>query len=226
MIAQIPFSGFYGSWHDGELDHTLEQMLSDSSGCHQYDNLGERAYFSIEWQKVHAAYAAAYAEAFCEEFKIVGKFESMVSPREYNFGTDRVFIELDVEEVRRIFHATSDEHLDRVCKEMFTSYSGFMSSYSPDWENDWDELEEWDHNQVFAVIRAYVEQEHGGRFEQDAEFDLVEGYRCNGYLEDWIYTNAGVEGKRAIDVANYLRSREDRKRCGFDFNQHRNQPSA
>lgn len=209
MLTVIPFSGFYDSWHDQELDSALEQMLGDDSGT-PYDNLQERAYFSVEWQKVHAAYAKAYAENFCDHFKIKGKFESLQSPREYNFTTDRIFIELDEAEVGRLFAATSRFALDKVCKEMFTSRSGFSSYYTPSWP-DWGCTDDWDHNQVYALITAYVEQEHGGEFKQSDEYDLMEPDRCNGAYDDWIYTHAGKEGRRAIDVALYLRQRSERK---------------
>ena len=209
MLAVIPFSGFYESWHADELDSALEQMLSDDYGnCNH--GLNERVYFSAEWQKIHAAYAAAYAENFADHFKIKLKFESLNSPREYNFTTDRIFVELETEEVERVFEEVSAIALDAVCERMFTSYDGFSSHYSPDWRS-WGPPEEWDHNQVFALITAYVEQEHGGNFEQSDEIDLMESDRCNGAYDDWIYTHAGKEGRRALDVALYLRQRSERK---------------
>lgn len=209
MIAAIPFSGFYNTWHDGELDRTVEQMVSDDSGD-QYDNLGEIASLDVEWRKVYAAYAAAYAEAFCDEFKIAGKFESMTSPREYNFTTDRIYIELEADEVARILAATSDCIMSDVCTKEFTSRSGFISYYSPDWRS-WGPTEDWDHNQVYALLIAYAKEVHGSEFDMDAEFDLMEGYRCNGHMDDWVYANLGKQGKRAVKVADYLRSRAERK---------------
>ena len=209
-LSVIPFSGFYNSIHDEELDHALEQMFSDQSG-NPYDGLVSRAFDLVQWQKVHTAYAAHYAAAFCEEFEIVGAtFESMTSPREYNFTTDRVFITLPESEVIRILAVTPRETLEEVAREMFTSRSGFASFYPPDVES-WGEVAEWDHNQCFALLSAYVLYLRDGEaFDSWAEYSIMEHCSGNGYLDEWLSENAADGMRRLWAVSDYLRKRESR----------------
>ncbi len=64
-------------------------------------------------------------------------------------------------------------------KKMFTSYDGFMSFYSNDPDGDeWTKpVEKWDHNQLQALIRAYVIKEVNSdtdQFRNSLEEDLYE----------------------------------------------------
>jgi hypothetical protein len=210
MLSVIPFSGFYNSIHDSELDRALEQMFSDESG-NPYDGLVSCAFDLVQWQKVHAAYAAHYAAAFCEEFDIVGAtFESLASPREYNFETDRIFITLPEPEVSRILTVTPRDILDNVASEMFTSRSGFISHYSPDVDS-WGPVAEWDHNQCFALLSAYVlHMRDGEAFDSWAEYSIMEHCSGNGYLDKWLSESAHEGMARLWNVCDYLRTRAER----------------
>lgn len=211
MLAVIPFSGFYNSLHSSELDRALEMMFSDDSG-NPNDGLVFRAFDLVQWRNVHAAYAAHYAAAFCEEFEITGAaFESMTSPREYNFETDRIFITLPESEVTRMLTETPRETLDAVATEMFTSRSGFISYYPPDVDS-WGPVAEWDHNQCFALLLAYVLHMRDGKaFDGWAEYSIMEDYSCNGYLDEWLSESADPKLKRLWNISEYLRKRESRK---------------
>lgn len=210
-LSVIPFSGFYNSIHDDELGRALEQMFSDGSG-NPYDGLVSRAFNLVQWQKVHAAYAAHYAAAFCAEFEIQGgAFESMTSPREYNFETDRIFITLPESEVSRILAVTPRDILDNVAREMFTSRSGFISYYPPDVDS-WGPVAEWDHNQCFALLSAYVlHMRDGEAFDVWAEYSIMEYCSCNGYLDEWLSESADPKLERLWNISEYLRKRESRE---------------
>lgn len=207
MIARIPFAGFYETLHDHELDDALNQMLSDESG-NPNENLVARAYDLVDWHAAQTAYAKAYAENFCAEFKIEATFESMTSPREYNFETDKVWIEMTETEARRILGETNDKSLRDTAKEMFTSRSGFISFYSPDIDT-WGDIAEWDHNHLYCLLSAYAEQEtdHSDGFDSWAELDLMEHDRGNGEFENMIYND---KLERLCKINDYLRQRESR----------------
>lgn len=206
----IPFSGFYESIHDSEIDRALEQEFSDSSG-NANDGLVSRAFDWVNWRAVHVAYAKAYAEQFSEEFEILGlEFESLQSPREYNFTTDRVFVNIPDSEVIRILAETPRTTLDAVAAEWFTSRSGFSSFYSPDVDG-WGDLATWDHNQLGALVAAYVlHRREGERFDMWAEYSLCEDFGSNGDLSNWLFTDCKPELLRIAKVGDYLRQREDR----------------
>ena len=110
-----------------------------------------------------------------------------MSPREYNFTTDRIFIKLPAKEIRRIHKATEPEVLAEVAAEEFTSRSGFISFYSPDVES-WGPLKTWDHNQRYCLLTAYARQEEPGF----AEASLVEDYNCNGDIDNWLLNTPGA----------------------------------
>lgn len=85
-------------------------------------------------------------------------FESMDSPREYNFGTDRVYAYVPLTVMRELFRrakADNFEALQSVLGERFTSYDGFISGYSnrvPEWLKK--PLRDWDHNELGSLLIA------------------------------------------------------------------------
>jgi len=211
MLTTIPFSGFYYSIHEGELDRTLEQMFSDrESGCRRNEGLEARVQSKCDWTLVSANYAAAYAAAMADEFKIAMTFESLKSPSEYNFTTDVIYCEISLDEVRRLRAETSEKAFRDKIRERFTSYDGFISFYSNDLD-EWDEIETWDHNEVGTLIEAYVEQESYGSdgFDQHVELGLMERASTNGDFDTWISSaTPGIE--RLYNIHDYLESRKER----------------
>ncbi|MBC7198081.1 MAG: hypothetical protein H5U32_02415 [Pseudomonas balearica] len=205
MLTTIPFSGFYQSFHDSSLDDALDQMFSDrDTGCWVNHKLRDRAFGACQWGLVHGNYAAAYAKALADEFKIALTFESLKSPREYNFDTDRIFCEIELDEVKRIRAETSEKALRDKVRERFTPCDGFIPFYSANLDN-WDEIETWDHNEVGTLIEAYVDEQAPG-FDMWAEYDLMESARANGRLDEWII-QATPDIGRLFTIHDYLQER-------------------
>jgi hypothetical protein len=204
LTAALPFAGFYGSRHDAELDYSLEAMFSNDQGDPN-PGLSDRVISACHWSSVHRAYAKEFAESLCQEVGIRhARFESMDSPKFYNFETDRVFVELPLEEVKRMMHETSTASLDLVATERHTSRSGFISFYSPDWRI-WGDVTSWDHNQLQTLVEAHIRDMQG----ELEEASLMENARGNGRMEDWIADNTpGIE--RLYRIHDYLRAREAR----------------
>jgi hypothetical protein len=180
-------------------------MLSDSSGCHVNVELHNRAYFEVNWVRVHEEYAKAYTEAWLDLHGLKGHFVELKSPREYNFETDRIFAFVEPADIERIFHEVPIQVLDAKAAEMFTSRSGFISFYSPNVDS-WKCLDEWDHNQVSCLVAAWSEWKG---LMPEYESDLMDSYRDNGYFDNWICNSDKVV--RVANVASYLRQREDRQ---------------
>ncbi|WP_426688437.1 hypothetical protein [Rhodanobacter ginsengiterrae] len=202
LTSGIPFAGFYGSQHDAELDYAMEAMFSNDQGDPNR-GLTDRVSSTCHWSAVRRVYAKEYAESFCEEVGIRhARFESMDSPKFYNFETDRVFMELPLEEVQRLMRETSTASLDQVAAERHTCRSGFISFYSPDWRT-WGDAMCWDHNQLQTLLEAYVRDTHG----ELEEASLMGSTRGNGRMEDWIADNTpGID--RLYRIHDYLRARE------------------
>lgn len=190
-LVQVPFSGWYNSIHESDLDQTLEQICSDrGSGCTTNKVLLERANEIVVWQKVFMAYNKAYIENMAHEFRLDLKFESMHSPREYNFTTDRLFAYISIKSLAVVRRQTSRENLSAKAVEMFTSRSGFMSFYSPT-VADWGHIRTWDYNQLYCLLWAWLDQEHAAHenncFDHWAEHALMESESCNGNFDEWIW---------------------------------------
>ena len=215
METSIPFQGFYNSIHDSECDHALEQMFSDRrTGCHPNNGLEAQVHRTIDWRQVQTDYAQEYAENFADEFKLPTlKFTEMQSPREYNFTTDRIFCDISLEDVQRLWNETNTPALRTLARDKFTSRSGFSSFYDPDIDT-WGPLEGWDLNQVGTLIEAYADQETNSSdgFDSWAEYHLMESSFGNGFLEDAI-SGATPNIARLYAVHDYLETRADRERA-------------
>lgn len=85
-------------------------------------------------------------------------FEAMTSPREYNFETDRLFADVPVSVLTKMFRASKAENhktFAAIIAERFTSYDGFHSFYS-NRLSDWLEksVSDYDHNELATLFIA------------------------------------------------------------------------
>ena len=134
--VEIPFSGFYESWHDATIDRAIESMLADPDGNGEDPTPGlpDDAYLRINYRAIQREYVIAYAELFGIEYGLtVNAAVDMQSPREYNFSTDRIFTrvkrsEFDALRAKVELDAEWPEYVRQHC----TSYDGFWSFYSND----------------------------------------------------------------------------------------------
>ncbi len=115
-----------------------------------------------------------YAKAYVDQMSTGLEFDSLDSPREYNFATDRIFTKIDVKNVKAMLDSVDKETFDRVCTEHFTSYAGFISGYDCNWE-EWGNVIDWDHNQIGALLEAFLDE--------DIEEQIYDHLRGNGFIE-------------------------------------------
>ena len=207
MLTTIPFSGFYYSLHDSDLDSALESIFSDDSGTARPE-LVCKAHDAADWRMVQNNYAAEYAAAFAREFNLPLQFESMKSPREYNFSTDIIYCAIGADDAAWLFDTCDKTLLDKIARETFTSRDGFASFYDPDF-TEWGDLLTWDPNQLGVLIRAHVTEQNPD-FDQWAEFDLMENARCNGAIDNWIFKSNPKALNRLAGINSYLNKREGR----------------
>lgn len=207
--VELPFSGFYESLHDWEMDRALDSMFSDDSGCAVNSALYQRGWNGVDWAQVRLAYSQSYVDSFAAEFHIESmRFADTESPREYNFTTDRIFAKVSAEEVAHMFLKTRPDLLSKIATERHSSRSGFVSFYSPDWQS-WGPVSEWDVNQLKTLLLAYLETQgeewHSGRCHE-----LCEDWEGNGLVSGWIYEAMTPDARRALRLSDYLRSRIER----------------
>lgn len=177
LIINIPFAGFYNSKYSGELDAVQERFVEyevEKNPGLNPDIPNEALWKAADYGKAFDHIARAYVDHFNQyildeyELDLDLKFESMTSPREYNFQTDLIFCEIGEENVRKLRSAVSDPALRHAIKERFTSRSGFISSY-PNRLEDWPPLEQWDHNELGTLLVALLSDD------EDYDWKIWEG---------------------------------------------------
>jgi hypothetical protein len=172
-ISTIPFQGFYNSLYsyaiEGEIESSLDWYTEDLELTEAQRDTLANGYLERNISEFYKYIAEDYAEAFIHEIEVEtelsldAKFESMESPREYNFQTDRIFIELpEASAVAFINYvlANHKEELEKLIAQRFTSRSGFISHYDNTLEA-WGNPSEWDYNQLGTCfeIFEYLEDE-------------------------------------------------------------------
>jgi hypothetical protein len=158
ISARIPFSGFYCSFWDGQIDNWVEQQAEYRG--HNLEDVYDAADFSAARLDIANAYAAEFIDWLggTLDREVKGEFEQLTSPRFYNFETDRIFVKLEEAALQQILddlRAKDDETLQTAFATLFTSRDGFVSFYEPFVPAK--PLAEWDHNEVFALLQAWVE---------------------------------------------------------------------
>jgi hypothetical protein len=172
-ISTIPFQGFYNSLYSHAIDSEVESSIDWFSEEYQLteaqrDTLAN-GYLEKNISEFYHNVAKDYAEAFIYEIEretelsLDANFESMESPKEYNFQTDRLFIELpETSAVAFINYvlANHKEELEELIAQRFTSRDGFWSNYDNTLEA-WGDPNEWDYNQLGTCfeIFEYLEDE-------------------------------------------------------------------
>lgn len=176
--VEIPFSGFYCSVHDEELDHQLETYLTG------YDVDGEDT--EVDWGAVRLAYSVAYSSAVKElDDSLNGlEFNSLTSPKAYNFSTDRIHCDIPAVDILNIYTIVTIQN-----REQWVNYvhyrlkpcDGFAPFYSNDFTNDWPLLvSEWEPPQISLLLEFYIKEVLGELESQLDEYAILEDYMGNG----------------------------------------------
>ena len=159
---ELPFCGFYCSAADERLDHEAAQYF-DKEGDGE-DHTPEDFWIGFNsWEDIKLNYVQTYTDCLQTwladlDIDLDLTYSGMTSPKEYNFSTDRIFAQVPLDQLIKLYRATDKDTLRAVIKERFTSQDGFSSFYS----NDLDQwlidapLKDWDLNQWNTVLLAAI----------------------------------------------------------------------
>jgi len=186
----IPFAGFYYSPHSDQIEHEEEMLFTCSQGEHK-QHLADYFFEDVNYNGVYDLYTKEYVKLLAEELGIKLEWEEMVRPTYYNFQTDRLFARISRSDLAKIFRKVRGDRLNRKVREMFTSRDGFISHYSNN-VRDWGRIAEWDHNQVGAVLAAYVDS--------DTELSVRDRIAESDTVPSALYAWAGPLGLAALWV--------------------------
>lgn len=172
----LPFWGFYETVHVRQIDEVMERDAEyfasrDNDTYPEAVGMDERDLCEImdkmaDWKKAREIYAQKYVDAFAgyvkqeTGFDLSLTFESLDSPRQYNYGTDRIFARIPVSVVEAMRAAVTLGKLAEVITDRHESRPGFCSFYSANIE-EWVKkpVTEWDHNELSTLLIAWMRQE-------------------------------------------------------------------
>ena len=133
---QLPFSGFYYSIHDSYIDNHIECELDylESELGYTDEQLGtiKDRFYDMDYAPIRKAicehYIKAYNAVFYDEYGIYLDLEysQLISPRFYNFETDRLYALIDESIYNEVTALIKSEDFKVVLKEKFKPQSGFM----------------------------------------------------------------------------------------------------
>ena len=134
------FTGFYNTIFDPQYDYELDQINSER----QSKGLEIISYDHVHWQYKEAIEKIAKEctnhvqevinEILNTDIKVV--YESIYSPRQYNFGNDSINVtykltDTDIEKIVD-YLKDNDYDFDQYLRNRYTSISGLISHYSND----------------------------------------------------------------------------------------------
>ena len=173
----LNFGGFYNSIHSDLMDSELETILETEDLT--YDNISDY----ISWKDIHLEYSKRLVVAFNNKFDLSLKFEELIQPREYNFHTDQILVEMSMQDYNFLWlNVNQDEMLDEINKAT-TAVSGYMPLYNSseildepqfiaeflldiiiegaDYDSDWFYYDnQWFYDLIFSAIEKFREKEN------------------------------------------------------------------
>ena len=220
LESTIPFCGFYESFISDDIDYQIGQQIEWDSDIYDLNVNEEKilwdSYLSVNRSYFYNQIAEDYTNFYIDDlnaklnyaypdhgFTLNAKFNLLTSPKEYNFETDRIFIDIEknhaIDFIKYIIKHYKKE-LEEKIKQRFTSRSGFWSHYKNGlnlWTQDYSE---WDHNQIGTCFELFNLEE------EDINYSLRE------YLSETIMDNLGnTLGQEGIDLLDKKQKEKDKK---------------
>ena len=210
LESTIPFDGFYESFISDDIDYQIGQQIEWDIDIYDLNENEQQIlwdnYLSVNRSYLYNQIAEDYTNFYIEilnrrlkGFTLKAKFNLLTSPREYNFETDRIFIDIEknhaIDFIKYIIKNYKKE-LENKIKERFTSRSGFWSHYKNGLDLWTQDYSEWDHNQIGTCFELF-------------DFDELNFYES---LSETIMFNLGnTLGKDGIDLLDRKQKEKDKK---------------
>lgn len=230
LSVKIPFSGFYESTHDALLNNWLDyeqEALMSEHDCtlEQVQELSELFYQEINWKAVHTEYAKAYVKEvekliadasrkykedstgkryLSEAFNVSIEFESLESPKYYNYETDCIYGKISTNDIKIMLAELDADEWREFVKERCSHRSGFISFYPSDFDA-WDkDISTWGEARLGMVLELYLVTILHGETVSDINealdaFNLCSDLDGNGYIANWLWENASEKFRTYAD---------------------------
>ena len=169
LESTIPFDGFYESFISADIDHQIGQQIEWDIDIYDLNEdeqqVLEDSYLSFNrssfYNEIAQDYTNFYIDALNERLKgftLKATYKYFYSPREYNFETDRIFIEIEenhcIEFIEHIVKNYKKE-LEKRIEDRFRSRSGFISFYKNSIDLLAKDFKEWDCNMIGTCFELF-----------------------------------------------------------------------
>ena len=210
LESTIPFDGFYESFISADIEYQMGQQIEWDCDIYDLNESEEEILYnnyltvntSYFYNQIAEDYTNLYIDALNERlkgFSLKANYKCFESPREYNFKTDRIFIEIEenhaVDFIKYLVKNYKKE-LEKKIEDRFRSRSGFISFYKNSidlWAKD---FKEWDCNMIGTCFELF-------------DFDELHFYES---LSETIMFNLGnTLGKDGIDLLDKKQKEKDKK---------------
>ena len=132
-LVKIPFSGFYNSIHDSIIDSVLKYETEyyvdvDKANDIILDVLNINHYNKIR-EELSKVFVEGVNELFWYEYdiKLDLEFDSLKSPKFYNYSTDEIYCYIDNDKIRELVALLDNENdFIEVLKDKYKSRDGFI----------------------------------------------------------------------------------------------------
>ena len=186
------FNGFYNTLFEDLIDNATEFAIDNHNETNgtvlNYDDFD---FDFITLKNEICKYAASKIEEKLNEIGIncTINFETLISPREYNFDNDSINIEINFKKFSQVIEILERNYnlFTQYIKDNYTSCSGFISSYSnysSDWMEDLKNVAENETHKVGAVL-DFILQEVEEYKPENLYFELCENcYEINFTIKE------------------------------------------
>jgi len=214
LESTIPFDGFYESFISADIEHEIEldtQYYSELYNLNEFEQeLLCNSFLNINSYKFYNQIAKDYTNFYIDAlnkrlkgFTLKATYNYLKSPTEYNFETDRIFIEIEenhcIEFIEHIVKNYKKE-LEKKIEDRFTSRSGFISFYKNNIDLWTKDFKEWDCNMIGTCFELFDLEE------EDINYSLRE------YLTEVISENLyKTLDKEGIDLLDKKQKEKDKK---------------
>ena len=177
------FNGFYNTLFDNIIDNATDNAIE----CHNERNNTSLNYddFDFNFNSIQNEICKDAVSKIEYKLNEIGinctiKYQTLVSPREYNFSNDSINIEINFKDFSLVIDILEQnfDSFTQYIKDNYTSRDGFISSfssYSSDWIEDLKEKAENETHKVGAVL-DFILQEIEEYKPENLYYDLCENY--------------------------------------------------
>lgn len=120
----LNFGGFYDSVHSTLIDTEIENILETEDL--EYDQICDY----IDFKALHLEYAKRLVLDFNNNFDLNLKFEQLIQPKEYNYKTDEILVEMSMQDYNYLFLDTDQDELKNKITKATTNRDGYSAFYN------------------------------------------------------------------------------------------------